>query len=246
MDIKVGFKLLGSTYVPAFVNLEKNPHFCIIGESGSGKSVTTQVLFNSLLNYREDLDIYIADFKSSGDYAGLSPHFAEGIDCFSLVDEFFAKFEEIKATHSGKKQLLCFDEYAAAAIYAKQDKELYKHFQNEMAQLLMQGRSLPGNEINGNGGAWVWHILQRPDADYYPAGARDQFFVYLCMGAMSKSTRLMLDISEDELPEPINGIGQGYIVQSGKPISKIQIPQVNITQLHELLKYKARGLDGER
>lgn len=241
MDVKVGYRLIGSTYVPAVVNLNTCPHFAIIGESGSGKSVTTQYLLNSLLNYKEDLDLFIADFKNSGDYDGLSKNFATGPDCFALVDDFFNSFEEIKATHSGKKQLLCFDEYAAAAIYAKQDKELFKKFQGQMSQLLMQGRSLPGG-----GGAWIWHILQRPDADYYPAGARDQFFVYLCMGPMSKSTRLMLDLSEDELPAPITGIGQGYIVQSGKPIYKFQIPQVNTSQLKELLRYKAKGLDGKR
>lgn len=236
MFVKVGYKLLGHTPVPTTIEIEKNPHFCIVGESGSGKSVCTQYLLNSILNYKEELDLYIADFKCSGSYDKLSPHYATGPDCFVLVDEFFSKFEEIKISRSGKKQLLIFDEYAAAAIYAKQDKELFKRFQNEMSQLLMQGRSLPGN-----GGAYVWHVLQRPDADYYPAGARDQFFVYLCMGPMSKSTRLMLDLSSDELPEPITNIGQGYLVQSGKPVYKIQIPQIDTTQLEALLRHKAKG-----
>lgn len=235
IKVKVGYQLIGTLKVPLVVELLAKPMWLICGESGSGKSVLTQYLINSLLEYSE-LELYVADFKASGDYDGLSEHYATFGDCIELVDEFYQRFQKIKQERTGEKILLLFDEYASAVIWANgQNKELGKRLQNQISEILMQGRSLP----NG-GAAWLWTILQRPDAEFYAHGSRLNYFVTIIMKDVSKSLRQMLDISEDEIPaEHRADVGHGIILQSGKPPTAFIVPQLDLSALRRLLKRKA-------
>lgn len=235
IKVKVGYQLIGTLKVPLSIALQTSPHWLICGESGSGKSVLTQYLLNSLLEYSE-LELYVADFKASGDYDGVSEHYATFGDCIELVDEFYQRFQSIKQERTGEKILLLFDEYASAVIWANgQNKEVGKRLQSQIAEILMQGRSLPGG-----GSAWLWTVLQRPDAEYYSHGVRLNYTVTIIMKNVSKSLRQMLDISEEEIPaEHRADVGHGIILQSGKPPTAFIVPKLDLSALRRLLKRKA-------
>lgn len=239
-DIKVGYRIIGSAYVPVVIDLFKNGHWLIVGDSGSGKSVLTTYLLNSLLNI-ENLILYVADFKASGDYDCISEHYATFTDCIKLVDDFYEHFQRIKKHKTGEHILLIFDEYASCCL-SIQDKKVLTKLQNQISEILMQGRCLPGG-----GSAFTWQILQRPDAEYFSHGSRQNYFVTIVMKEIGKSTRLMLDIDEDDIPaEHIAETGHGIIVQTGKPIYAFIVPFVNLDALRMHLQYKAEQLSAKR
>lgn len=194
--IKVGFRVIGNTRIPFFLSLYCYPHWLITGSSGSGKSYCVKYLMWSLLKI-SDLEIFCCDFKNSGDYSFISDdHLAVGIDCAAMIDGFYKRYIAIKEANLPSKILLIFDEWAAFCLWAEgSDKKLAKETKDKISELLMMGRRLGSK----GGGAFIWTILQRPDAAYFNS-SRDNYFVKIVMRDVTKSIRSMLDIDADEIP----------------------------------------------
>ena len=109
-----------------------------------------------------------------------------------------------------------------------------------MAEILMQGRSLPGG-----GSAWFWCVCQRADSTYFSHGARDNYMVSIGMGRLSKESKGMLFPGE-EIPEDYTPCtGRGLILEDGKNLRIFQVPQIDKTRLKRLLLKKAKQRAGE-
>ena len=227
--VKLGYAEAGVLY-PFYIFLAQYPHWLVSGASGSGKSYALLYWLWSAI--KSGVEVWIADAKDTGDFAGISEHYAVGADCFELVSEFHAAFETVKLEGLSARRLLVFDEYAYFCSFLEgEDKGKYKEFQRMVREILMQGRF-----IGNGGGAWLWVVVQRPDADYFAKGARLNFMVDICMGAVSRETKTMMftnDIPEDYVPRS----GRGVMEMDGNGnIIVFDIPKYDKKRMRNLLQ----------
>lgn len=223
LPIVLGAERTAGVFTPVSVNVAQCPHWLICGSSGSGKTVALLFYLWQIKKIAPFLEIFVADFKGSGDLSNLTSHYAQFEDCINLVEEFYALFNDAK---KGKKRigLLLFDEFAAFSVWlADNDKTRYKRVQAMIAEILMQGRELSG------GGAWLWICVQRPDMEYFGKGTRENFFVRANFGVLGAPTgvRTML-FSGEEIPENYSGKpGTALVSVDGRSLCSIILPEMD-------------------
>lgn len=233
MKIKSGFFKVDGFYFPLEIDLETHPHWILNGGSGSGKSILLLYLINSLLNY--PLSLFICDPKGSSDFEGLSKNYACYDDCADLVEEVYEHYRRIKAEKTGEKIVLIIDEYPSFILSLEgKDKKRASDIKTKISELLMQGRHLPGN-----GSVAVWVVTQRADAEFFPKGARINFFTTVCMGRLDTQSKTMLFPGE-EIPEYMPQRGTGLILADGEPLRVFQVPFIEVDRFKKFLKEKAR------
>lgn len=232
--IKVGYRKAGSVLIPFYISLISNPHWLICGPSGSGKSYLLKYLFWSLLQLTE-LEIFCCDFKNSGDYSFLdADHLAVGMACTDMLSRFYKRYTEIKESNQPNRILLVFDEWAAYSMWVEgYDKKVAKISRDQIAEVLMMGRKLGSN----CGGAYIWTVLQRPDAVYF-GSSRDNYFVKIIMKDITKSIRTMLDLEEDDIPaEHVTRPGHGVCILDDS-LYPIVVPTYDAAAMDTLLTAK--------
>ena len=181
------------------------------------------------------LEIFCCDFKNSGDYTFMdTEHLAVGKDCLTMIQRFYEKYLTIKEQNLPERILLVFDEWAAYCIWLESyDKKLAKESKDQIAEILMMGRRLGSN----GGGAFLWTVLQRPDAAYF-GSSRDNYFVKIVMKDVTKSIRLMLDVEENDIPaEHIIKTGHGVCFLDDA-IYAFVVPQYDVKAMDALLTAK--------
>ena len=115
--IQLGYDIATEQGITA--EIEATGHLCCAGGTGSGKSVATlYFLYQLLKNYSAEL--YIADFKKSGDYVGITEKFAEFEKVTELIEDFYTEFEKTPENNPTVKILL-IDEYAGYIIWLTQN-----------------------------------------------------------------------------------------------------------------------------
>lgn len=233
--LKLGFSCVNDIFFPFNVDLKTHPHFLICGGSGSGKSVFLLYLLNQLLD--TNIQLYIGDFKGSGDFATLSPKYAEFEQCIGLIEEFYDKYQFIKQNKTGEHILLIFDEYAGFLVWLESiDKKKATEIKGKIAEILMQGRALAGG-----GSAWFWCICQRADSNYFSNGARENFMCSIGFSRLSKESKTMLGFYVEDIPEDYEPCtGKALISVDGQPLSVLQVPQIDVSRLKRLLEIKAK------
>jgi len=236
--IKIGATLFENVLVPVNISLKNSVHWLLCGGSGSGKSVLTLYILNQLKKYATD--IFIADFKNTKDYENITPHYAVGMECISLFQEFYKKYEAIKNGEEKGKIWFVWDEMAGNLIWLEsQDKKLAQDIKNKMGEILMMGR-----ELNGKNGevssAGIFSILQRPDASHYMVGSRENYHVKILMGLSSIESRKMMGYSTDEIPKDFKGgIGKGLLLTNDMPLPiAFIVPKIDKARLIQLLQKK--------
>lgn len=234
LKIRAGEVGEAGLYVPLLIDLDKNPHWLITGGSGSGKTILVLYLLNSILNYR--LELFVGDPKGSGNFRGITGNYAEYDECIELIETAYKRYLEIKRNRTGEKLLLLIDEYPSLVIRLEAtDKKRAAGVKAMIAELLMQGRSLPGN-----GMVAVWLIAQRPDADYFPKGARLNFMVVIGMGRLDTQSKQMLFPGE-EMPVYRPMTGTGLILVDGQPLRILHVPQIETKRLTDHLQRKSQS-----
>lgn len=233
MVVRIGFERIeGISGIPLEVDINTCCHWIIVGGSGSGKSCFVLYVLNALL--MQPICLYIADFKGSGDYTGLSTKTSNFGDSVALVDEFYDRFQKIKRNQTGEHIMLIIDEYAGMLVWLESiDKKKAADIKNKIAEILMLGRELPYG-----GSAWVWIVCQRADAAYFSHGARDNFMISICMGKISKETKGMLFPGEDFPEDYEPKTGCGVILEDGKPLRIFDVPYFEKSRLKSLLRKK--------
>ncbi|MCR5357824.1 MAG: DUF87 domain-containing protein [Lachnospiraceae bacterium] len=230
--IRIGFRLIGSSKIPISLSLTKYPHWLICGPSGSGKSYLVKYLIWHLLRLSM-VELFVADFKNSGDYEYMDPdHLAVGMECIDMIRRFYKRYNEIKEANMEDRIILIFDEWAAYCLWAEScDKKMAKETKDMIAEILMMGRKLGSN----GGGAYIWTVLQRPDAAYF-GGSRENYFVKIIMKDVTKSIRMMLDLDEKDIPaEHMVMPGHGVCVMDNAIYAFI-VPSYDNTAMEALLK----------
>ena len=220
--MQIGYDLITEQSITA--QITETGHLCCVGGTGSGKSVATlYLLFQLLKNY--SVELYIADFKKSGDYKGITEKFAEFKDVNELIEDFYAEFEKTPENNPTIKILL-IDEYAGYIVWLTQnDKKKTEEIKGKISNILMLGRSRH---------CFVWCIQQRISASLFPAGigAIDNFQICIGLGRLSVESRKSLfageHLEDTEFEEQYHPkTGQGLILIDGQELKPIQIPYIS-------------------
>lgn len=235
-EIKLGTDI--ETSVPIMADIKKTGHICIVGGSGSGKSMCVLYILYHLLKLLIPVHLFIGDFKKSGDYKGIAHSFAEFDEVVFLIDSFYEEFERTKEGNTEIKFLL-IDEYAGFIVWLTQnDKQRCEEIKGKISNLLMLGRSRH---------CYVICVQQRISAQLFPSGvgAIDNFQVLLGLGRLTVDNRRSLFAGEHlenaEFEESFHPVtGQGLCLIDGEPLRAIQIPHIsNKNKLTALLRKKA-------
>lgn len=224
-SIKVGYDLdmweKHNIPLPIYVPLEKNLHWQICGNSGSGKSYHTLMLLrNVLLEYQSDIKLWFMDFKSSSDFSFMSgyTHYYAGADCAEGLEDFYAEYQEVKnGINDGKIRIMIFDEWAGFQIWeTQQNKKQAERYRGYLLEILLMGRSMLC-------GAWV--IMQRNDAKFIEG--REQFFVTIVLGKMSRDLKIMIMQGEELEQREVYSCGEGIIRMDSIGTKFLKVPKLN-------------------
>ncbi len=177
-------------------------HTIVVGGSSSGKSTSVLYWLWKLKKY--DCTLYIADFKKSNDFCGISSNFAEFEDCYQLIKDFYETFLKTPEGGDGTK-ILIVDEIAGLLTHfsmTKEGKAKADEIRVIMSSILMLGRSRR---------CFLWLSMQRYSASIFPAssGAVDNFSVIVAVGRMTVDGRKGLLAGEHFEGEDELQFGQG-------------------------------------
>ena len=239
--IQIGYNII--TEKPIKIDILNTGQLCCVGGTGSGKSLAMLYLLYNVIKYIETekckMELYICDFKKSGDYEDITNNFAEFNKITELIEQYYEEFERTSENSSIIKILL-IDEYAGYMIWLTQNnKKKAEIIKNYISTILMLGRSRH---------CYVWCIQQRISASLFPSGigAIDNFQICLGMGRLSIESRKSLFAGEhledreyEERYRPKTG--QGFVLIDGQDIQPIQIPYINDKErLKTLLRKMAK------
>lgn len=189
---------------PIALNLDIYPHLLLAGASGSGKTHALEWYLDQLtdLNY----SIFICDYKGeikNCNYAG------EAV--YDGINKFYDKYKTKDA-----KKCLVIDEYPAYIAFLKlKDQKKAKEIKEKIAEMLMMGRSY--NSL-------VWLVTQRPDADLFIGGARDNLHAKILLGNGSKEAQTMM-FGDEKLEEANFKRGEGFYSLGGGAIHTLKVPK---------------------
>ena len=207
-------------------------HRIVVGSTNSGKS--SAILYWIYKASKLGCEFYIADFKQSHEFEGITSYFAEFEACYALIEQFYQEFLNIAEGGSGKIKILLIDEIAGLLTYyatSQDGKKKADRVRNIMASILMLGRSR---------NCFLWLSMQRYSATVFPAssGAADNFQICVGLGRLTVEGRKGLFAGEHfDGEETLRfGQGEGIILVEGQPLRGIVIPTVSKKKLLVLLQ----------
>ena len=120
--IKIGYNTM--TEKPIKIDILATGQLCCVGGTGSGKSMTILYLLYNILKYAKEekskIELYICDFKKSGDFKDITNNFAEFDKITELIERYYEEFERTTENSPIIKNLL-IDEYAGYMIWLTQN-----------------------------------------------------------------------------------------------------------------------------
>lgn len=207
-------------------------HLIVVGGSGSGKSTAVLYWLYKLKKY--NCSLYIADFKKSNEFCGISDNFAEFENCYQLIKNFYDAFLITQEGGDGTNKILIIDEIAGLLTHfsmTKEGKAKADEIRAIMSSILMLGRSRK---------CFLWLSMQRYTASIFPnsSGSADNFHVCVGLGRLSVDGRKGLFAGEHFEGEEdlVFGQGKGIVLIDGQPLRGLIIPKVSKERLRSLLQ----------
>lgn len=207
-------------------------HLIVVGGSGSGKSTAVLYWLYKLKKY--NCSLYIADFKKSKEFCGISDNFAEFENCYQLIKNFYDIFLITQEGGDGTNKILIIDEIAGLLTHfsmTKEGKAKADEIRAIMSSILMLGRSRK---------CFLWLSMQRYTASIFPnsSGSADNFHVCVGLGRLSVDGRKGLFAGEHFEGEEdlVFGQGKGIVLIDGQPLKGLIIPKVSKKKLLSLLQ----------
>lgn len=214
--------------IKASVVAPVDSHLIIVGGSGSGKSTAVLYWLYKLVN-TTDVKLFIADFKASGEFKGITNYFAEFEACYELIKDFYSAFLNTPEGGDGKAKILIIDEIAGLLTHysmSKDSKAKADEIRAIMSSILMLGRSRR---------CFLWLSMQRYSATIFPAssGSADNFHICVGLGNMTVDGRKGLFAGEHfEGEDTLTfGMGKGIVLIDGQPLRSLLIPCVSKKKL---------------
>lgn len=189
---------------PVALNLDIYPHLLLAGASGTGKTYALTWYLEQLTDL--DYDLVIADYK--GEIKGCN--FA-GESVYDGINKFYDKYKTKDA-----KKCLVIDEYPAYIAFLKlKDQKKAKEIKEKISEMLMMGRSYQ---------SLVWIATQRPDADLFVGGARDNLHCKILLGNGSREAQTMM-FGNEKIEEVNFSRGEGLYSLGGGAVHSLIIPE---------------------
>lgn len=200
----------------------------VVGPSGSGKTIFAKTLLGKLGLHIPAIHIWIVDYKGL-DFEWLSgcKHYYSVDKAVEGIHAFFTMFEDrlYKRKPSDNIQVLFVDELNSLllSISKKEQEEL----RGQIARLLNLSRALKIILISA---------MQRPSAELFANGARDNYNIKFMFGANSKETINMIASEYKEFISPCP-TGVGYCTINDMNLKKIRsVMPANTDKLHYVIK----------
>lgn len=216
---------------PDNATLCQEPNLLCVGKTGSGKSCALATLLGKYALHIPGVSITICDYKKSSfaQFEG-TPNFYGYEDVPDGIRKFYKEFRERLAANDEQRneqvKVLLIDEYGV--LISAQEKKVAEELKTMVGNLLFMGRSLNMRVLIG---------LQRADAGYFRAGARDQFRAILALGNISKEQKQMLFSDYKEKMTEENSVGEGYLLIDGQDIERVKIaPITDLVKLNENIR----------
>ncbi|WP_321007768.1 ATP-binding protein [Hungatella effluvii] len=211
----------------SFISEGQRVIFC--GPSGSGKTVLATTLLGKLSLHLEKPLIYLVDPK------GIDFRFCESCKNYYPVDNavqgieaFFRLFEARLRNQSPCTQpAILFTDEISSLILSLPKKEA-EELKNKMARLLNLSRALNISIITA---------MQRPSAELFANGARDNYNIRFLMGNMANNKESVAMIANEykDIIEPCP-TGIGYLI-TDNGIKKIRSVMPRDTEkLHDVIR----------
>ena len=205
-------------YIP--IDLDIHCHWLCVGATGTGKSYALALFLGKIAKYEPAARLVVCDFKKAS-FSWLDSR--DGFYGYTAVtdgiDTVYREFQQRLALNDNNRnaqRVICLvDEYSA--LVSSLEKKVADEVKRKVAEILMMGRSLGVHLIIG---------IQRADAEFFRAGARDQFGAVLMLGNLSKEQKQMLVPDYREQMTATNQRGQGYLLLDGQGIYRVQVPRV--------------------
>lgn len=211
--------------IPTTITINSNklcqePNFLVVGQTGTGKSYALTVLLGIYAHFIPNVSIWVCDYKKSSFLQfAKTPNFygyedvPDGIRAF--YQEFLERLEASDEERNKQTRVLLIDEYGA--LISAQDKKTADELKTMVGNMLFMGRSLGIRVLVG---------VQRADAEYFKAGARDQFRAILALGNISKEQKQMLFSDYKDSMDECNGVGEGYLLIDGQEIERVKVAEI--------------------
>ena len=202
------------------IDLDTHCHWLCVGATGTGKSYALALFLGKIAKYEPAARLVVCDFKKAS-FSWLDSR--DGFYGYTAVtdgiDTVYREFQQRLALNDNNRnaqRVICLvDEYSA--LVSSLEKKVADEVKRKVAEILMMGRSLGVHLIIG---------IQRADAEFFRAGARDQFGAVLMLGNLSKEQKQMLVPDYREQMIATNQRGQGYLLLDGQGIYRVQVPRV--------------------
>ena len=209
-------------------------HLICVGGSGSGKSTAIAYWLLKLTHLSTPIKLFLADFKASGDFKGLTFNYAEYIDCYALIRQYYELFQRLPEGGDGSTYILLIDEVAGMLTHfgmTKETKSKADEIRLMMSSILMLGRSRR---------CFLWLCMQRYTANIFPAssGSADNFNIIVGLGRLTVDSRRSLFANEhfDGEDEIVFSQGRGIILIDGQPLRPIIIPRIDKEKIKKMLQ----------
>lgn len=93
--IRLGYNTI--TERPIEMDIFATGQICCVGGTGSGKSVSVMYLlyntYKSAKKEKYEIELFICDFKKSGDFKGITDNYAEFDKITALIKRYYKEFE---------------------------------------------------------------------------------------------------------------------------------------------------------
>lgn len=140
--------MLGYDYALYALNHLKIPicadvgHLVATGSTGSGKSTALLYWLYKMRNL--GVNLWVADFKKSGEFSGVTQNFAEFEATYDLICSFYEMFLALPEGGDSRTYILLMEEAAGMLSHyglSKNGKAQADHLRAIMSSILMLGRS---------------------------------------------------------------------------------------------------------
>lgn len=203
------------------INLKEIPHYLICGESGSGKTFFATALVASICKHINNAQLYIFDFKGDETLTQYKHHKRYYVykECQEGLENLYSLFSErLESKISDTSPIIIYFDELASYInsFAKRaDKEAQ---QKIIAEILMMGRSKGFHLITST---------QRPDAELFKLGSRNNYSFRYLMGASCSNSdvqRMMFDNTDTEFRACKQG--SGFVTINGSAPILASVPMI--------------------
>ena len=202
-------------------------HSLIVGATGSGKTMATEILLLQLMNFTVKPEIYIADIKYSSLYVlGKKIACDNTVSSFNEIVQLLERFNQQmeKRAKAMSKDLetdmnadykkcgypasvFVFEEFASFQdILKTKDSVMKKQVEMLLSNVVLKGRQL---------GFYMWIIMQKSDSKLLPTYLRDNLVFKVVLGQATDTTYQTAFEEYADLPKLNFSAGQGLYTYQG-------------------------------